>query len=266
MVSYCNYSANSSSGIGYLNTLDPFSFSLQGFNGVLRDGSMVSQALVLDNEKGELVKAPVTRVGKKVPSEAKVLAALKSHSEAERRRRERINAHLATLRSLVPCTEKMDKATLLAEVISQVKELKKKAIDASKGLLIPMDDDEVKVETFDNGAKDGSLCFKASICCDYRPELMYDIKQAVNALQLKMVDAEISTLGGRLKNVLFLTSCRNKNITDDTETQQILVNSIHQALNSVLEKGSISPKYSPRTTLPNKRRRVTFFDASSSSS
>ncbi|KDP35870.1 hypothetical protein JCGZ_10605 [Jatropha curcas] len=145
----------------------------------------------------------------------------------------------------------MDKATLLAEVISQVKELKKKAIDASKGLLIPMDDDEVKVETFDNGAEDGSMCFKASICCDYRPELMYDIKQAANALQLKMVDAKMATLGGRLKNVLFLTSCRNKNVTHDTETQQILVNSIHQALNSVLEKGSISPEYSPRTTLPN---------------
>ncbi|XP_012091752.3 transcription factor bHLH30 [Jatropha curcas] len=131
-----------------------------------------------------------------------------------------------------------------------------------------MDDDEVKVETFDNGAEDGTLCFKASICCDYRPELMYDIKQAVNALQLKMVDVEISTLGGQLKNVLFLTSYRKrkKNVTDDTETQQILVNSIHQALNSVLEKGSISPEYSPRTTLPNKRRRVTFFDASSLSS
>lgn len=67
----------------------------------------MSHSLVLDSEKGELVKAPA-RVGKKEISEAKALAALKNHSEAERRRRERINAHLATLRGLVPCTEKVD--------------------------------------------------------------------------------------------------------------------------------------------------------------
>ena len=67
---------------------------------------MVSQALMLDAEKGELLKEPA-RIGKMGISEAKAFAALKSHSEAERRRRERINAHLATLRGLVPCTEKV---------------------------------------------------------------------------------------------------------------------------------------------------------------
>lgn len=67
----------------------------------------VKQLLVLDGEKGELVKTS-GRLGKgNEVSDAKTLAALKSHSEAERRRRERINAHFATLRSLVPSSEKV---------------------------------------------------------------------------------------------------------------------------------------------------------------
>jgi hypothetical protein len=37
----------------------------------------------------------------------KAAMALKNHSEAERRRRERINAHLATLRTMVPCSDKV---------------------------------------------------------------------------------------------------------------------------------------------------------------
>lgn len=69
----------------------------------------VPQSLVLDTEKEELVKASGREVGKKGDrAETKSVAALKSHSEAERRRRERINAHLTALRGLVPSNEKVD--------------------------------------------------------------------------------------------------------------------------------------------------------------
>lgn len=98
--------SNSSYGSDFSSLFDPFSHSSGGFSGVLRGGSAVPQSLVLDSKRGELVKAPA-RVGKKGVSEAKALAALKNHSEAERRRRERINAHLSTLRGLVPCNEKV---------------------------------------------------------------------------------------------------------------------------------------------------------------
>ncbi|KAK9268137.1 hypothetical protein L1049_010577 [Liquidambar formosana] len=264
-MAFYSWSANPSCGPDFQRLLDPFWQNLGGFNGVLPGGSSaVSQALVLDNERGELVKAPA-KVGKKGVSEAKAMAALKSHSEAERRRRERINSHLATLRGLVPCTEKMDKATLLAEVISQVKELKKNAIEASKGLLIPTDTDEVRVEPHDDGSGDGTFSVRATLCCDYRPELLSDLRQALDALHLNTVKAEISTLGGRVKNVFVFTGSKEGN-TDKTEARQLLASSIHQALSSVLDKVSVSPEYSPRTTLPNKRRRVSFFDSSSSSS
>ncbi|CAN1355770.1 Putative transcription factor bHLH107 [Linum perenne] len=93
-----NYSAYGSGNFTATDHLPAFS----------RGGSSAAAAaLVLDSERGELVKAPAKVAGKKEVSEEKALAALKSHSEAERRRRERINAHLATLRGLVPCTEKV---------------------------------------------------------------------------------------------------------------------------------------------------------------
>lgn len=261
-----SYSLNSSISYGSDYGFDPFSFShnlgIHGFNRIGSSGLVHS--LVLDGEKGELVKAPI-RIGKKGVSEAKALAALKSHSEAERRRRERINAHLATLRGLVPSTEKMDKATLLREVISRVKELKKLATEASKGSLIPTDSDEVRVEQYNDESSDGSYSLKASLCCSYRPELLSELRQALDSLNLKTVRGEISTLEDRVKNVFVFTICNEDN-SGDGEARRNAASSIHRALSSVLDKVSASEEYSPRTTFSNKRRRVSFLDSSSSSS
>lgn len=223
------------------------------------------QSLVLDGEKSELViKAPNRAAKKNVPEE-KALAALRNHSEAERRRRERINSHLATLRGLVPGEDKMDKATLLAHVIEEVKELKKTALEASKGLLVPLDADEVKVEPLDDATGNGTFSFKASICCQYRPELLSDLRQAINALHLKIVKAEISTLESRLRNEFIFLSGKEQFSYNWSLQRQLLANSIRQALCSVLAKTSISSEYSPRTTLPSKRRRVSFLNSSSPS-
>jgi len=41
------------------------------------------------------------------PHQDKALAALRNHKEAEKRRRERINAHLNKLRTLLPCNSKV---------------------------------------------------------------------------------------------------------------------------------------------------------------
>ncbi|OVA09203.1 Myc-type [Macleaya cordata] len=226
--------------------------------------SSSSNSLVLDSERGELVRAP-TKLGQKVISEGKSLAALKSHSEAERRRRERINSHLDTLRSLVPCTDKMDKASLLAEVISHVKELKRTAVEASKGFVIPMDIDEVRVEPHEDGVLGGPFCIRASLCCDDRPEILPNLREALEACKLETVKVEISTLAGRMKNVFVMTGCKEEN-SDDTEVRRLLMSSVHKALRSVLDKIPTSSEFSPRIMLPNKRRRISLFDSSSSSS
>ncbi|KAL5060807.1 hypothetical protein RYX36_032411, partial [Vicia faba] len=55
--------------------------------------------------------------------------ACKSHREAERRRRQRINTHLSTLRSIISNTTKTNKASLLTEVVQHMKRLRQEADD-----------------------------------------------------------------------------------------------------------------------------------------
>lgn len=53
----------------------------------------------------------------KPASEARDSAALRIHSEAERRRRERINAHLSTLRRMIPNSTKVRLSFTCVDVI-----------------------------------------------------------------------------------------------------------------------------------------------------
>nr|DAD21184.1 TPA_asm: hypothetical protein HUJ06_022647 [Nelumbo nucifera] len=171
---------------------------------------------------------------------------------------------LISLRSGSLYPAQMDKASLLAEVISHVKELKKNATEASKGSVIPMDVDEVRVEPHGDGCDGRSFLITASLCCDYRPELLADIRQVLDTFHLKTIRAEISTLGSRVKNVFVMTS-HEEGITDNATEVCHLVSSIEQALKSVIQKNT-SPEFSPGIILPNKRRRVSPFESLSSSS
>ncbi|KAG8365529.1 hypothetical protein BUALT_Bualt18G0114600 [Buddleja alternifolia] len=250
---YCEnpYSLNFESDWGGL--MNQSSWNVSGFTENSGSGLM-TQSLVLDGEKGELVRAS-GRVGKKIEvSETKTMAALKSHSEAERRRRDRINAHFATLRGLVPISEKMDKATLLAEVINQVKQLRTTATQATEGLHIPMDTDEVKVEKLEKNAGHGSLLLRASICCEHRPGLLSDLRQCINDLPVQVLNCEISTLGGRVKSVFLITS------DEGNRDGEVIVSSIRSSLGNILDKVSASAEYDQELFFPQKRRRVSYFD------
>ncbi|CAL9081616.1 unnamed protein product [Musa textilis] len=159
--------------------------------------------------------------------------AMKSHCEAERRRRERINGHLAVLRSMVPCADKLDKAALLAEVIGHIKKLKRNAVEISKGYTIPSDADEVRVEVQGDAMSTGSFMVKACLCCEDRPWILADLRRTLHSLQLQTVRAEISTLGGRIKNVFVMTSAAKNSRNVD---RHHFVASVHQALKSILER------------------------------
>ncbi|XP_028778215.1 transcription factor bHLH30-like [Neltuma alba] len=219
-------------------------------------GFASSSSLVLDRDKGELVAAPA-KLERKSGSNERSVESLKNHSEAERRRRARINAHLDTLRSVVPGAKKMDKASLLGEVIRHLKELKRNAAQACEGLMIPKDSDEIRVEEQEDGSNGFPYSIKASLCCEYKPGLLPELRQALDALHLKIMMAEIATLGGRMKNVFVIISCREHNI-EDTAYRQFLAVSVHQAIRSVLDRFSSSEDLF-RT---RKRRRLSIFSSS----
>ncbi|KAG6416076.1 hypothetical protein SASPL_123500 [Salvia splendens] len=87
-------------------------------------------------------------------------SASRSHSEVEKRRRDRINAQLSTLRKLIPKFKKMDKAALLGHVVDHVKEQRQRTKEASKiSSGVPSEIDEVIIDQIE----DGSEQIKASI-------------------------------------------------------------------------------------------------------
>ncbi|KAL0449470.1 UNVERIFIED_CONTAM: Transcription factor [Sesamum latifolium] len=146
-------------------------------------------------------------------AEAKAAAASNSHKEAERRRRKRINGHIATLKSILPNTIKTDKASLLGETVRLVKELKKTtaeltAINAetngelsttSLTLMFPSETDDLNVCHCEN-----SGLIRAAFSCDDRPEMIPELIQALKSAEAKVVRAEMSTVGGRTKSVLWV--------------------------------------------------------------
>ncbi|XP_073146209.1 transcription factor bHLH30-like [Henckelia pumila] len=178
--------------------------------------------------------------------DAKALAASKAHSEAERRRRERINNHLAKLRSLLPSTTKTDKASLLAEVIQHLKDLRRQTSLISETNQVPTEINELTVDN--SSDEEGKLLIKASICCEDRPDLLSDLIQTLKSLKLRTLKAEITTLGGRVKKVLFITeddqeSSDSSNDDDEhdhgeQQHQHYCIDSIQEALKAVMEKSN----------------------------
>ncbi|KAB2034325.1 hypothetical protein ERO13_D04G069500v2 [Gossypium hirsutum] len=117
-----------------------------------------------------------------------------SHSQAEKRRRDRINAQISALRELIPMSHKMDKAALLKSAVEQVKDLKRKAAEISKAFNIPTEMDEVDwdrpQDINPNGSRQGNdskgkIFISASVCCDDRPEVFTELIKILKGLKAK---------------------------------------------------------------------------------
>ncbi|CAL9008230.1 unnamed protein product [Prunus brigantina] len=192
--------------------------------------------------------------------EDRAATASKSHSQAEKRRRDRINAQLATLRKLIPKSDKMDKAALLGSVIDHVKDLKRKAMEVSKAFMVPTEMDEITIDSDPAQAAANSssnninmnksrcsIVIRASVCCDDRPELFSELIQVLKGLKLTAVRADMASVGGRIKSVLVL--CK-----DGEEDEALCISTLKQSLKLVLSKICAS-SMAPNCRIRSKRQR-----------
>ncbi|CAE6076471.1 unnamed protein product [Arabidopsis arenosa] len=167
-------------------------------------------------------------------AEDKALASLRNHKEAERKRRERINFHLNKLRNLLSCNSKTDKATLLAKVVQRVKELKQQTLEITDETL-PSETDEISVLNFEDCSNDDGrrIIFKVSFCCEDRPDLLQDLMETLKYLQMETLFADMTTVGGRTRNVLVVAADKEHHGVQS-------VNFLQNALKSLLERSSKS--------------------------
>jgi UTP:GlnB (protein PII) uridylyltransferase len=141
----------------------------------------------------------------------------------------------------------MDKATLLARVVDQVKALKRKASEATRSMLLPSESDEVSVEC--KSGTDNVVYIKASVSCDDRPDLIAEIIQATRGLQLRALRADMTSLGGRVQHVF--TLCK-----EDGSSTGASLRSLKEAVRQALAMAASPETVYGSSPFQSKRQRI----------
>ncbi|KAI3896115.1 hypothetical protein MKX03_020085 [Papaver bracteatum] len=207
-----------------------------------------------------------------------------SHSLAEKRRRQRINSHLSSLKRLIPHSDqKMDKGSLLGCVVDHLKELKRNLLDEiiqQESTVIPNESDQVIVDHVtastttgtttnnninDNGNGDSSnkgkykeIYLKATVSCEDRPELFMDLIEALKGLKmLRTIRTDVVTLGGRITLNIVLINIENQESSSNTNGLDSLKQSLRAVLGRVITSSS-SSHWTFTGGFSSKRQRLLF--------
>jgi len=128
----------------------------------------------------------------------------------------------------------MDKATLLARVVCQLKDLKRKAAETRQPLPIPAEANGITVDCYTGAAAGGygrpETCIRASVSCDDRPGLLADLAGAFRGLRLRPMRADMASLGGRARCEFML--CREEGDVVSAGRVKALEDGVKQALAS----------------------------------
>ncbi|KAF8412072.1 hypothetical protein HHK36_000025 [Tetracentron sinense] len=129
-----------------------------------------------------------------------------NHVEAERQRREKLNHRFYALRAVVPNVSRMDKASLLADAVSYVNELKAK-VEELEARLGGKESKKVKTETSENQSTTTSVDghIPRSSCTDHRMEVQVKIigSEAMIRVQSENVNYPSARLMDALRELEF---------------------------------------------------------------
>ncbi|CAN8317505.1 unnamed protein product [Cochlearia groenlandica] len=178
----------------------------------------------------------------------------RSHRLAEKRRRDRINSHLSALRKLVPNSDKLDKAALLATVIEQVKELKQNSTQSPIFHEIPTEADEVTVKP-ESENSERVVFFRVSFCCEDQPEAISEIIRVLNKHELETIKAEIICVGGRMRINFIL---KDMNFKETTASLSASAKALKQSLCTALNRINTSSSATSVCRIRSKRQRWFF--------
>ncbi|CAN6356148.1 unnamed protein product [Urochloa humidicola] len=152
---------------------------------------------------------------------------VRNHVISERKRREKLNEMFVILKSLIPSTRKVDKASILAETIAYLKELEQKVQDLEsskddltattrttkkvisggakrkKGSELDADDDRRKEQRSKDCPSNISVTVAGKevlldVQCRWKERLVARVFDAVKSLRLNVVSVQSSTLDGLL--------------------------------------------------------------------
>lgn len=120
-----------------------------------------------------------------------------------------------------------------------MKELKRQTSLIQGTSPVPSESNEIKVDNASD--EDGTkLVIKASLCCEYHSNLLPDLMKTLQSLRLRILKAEMTKLGGRVKNVLYIT-CEedhqdsNNDNSGFEQQQPLCISSIQEALQAVMK-------------------------------
>ncbi|KAG8645664.1 transcription factor MYC2-like [Manihot esculenta] len=124
-----------------------------------------------------------------------------NHVEAERQRRERLNRRFYALRSVVPNVSKMDKASLLADAVTYINELKAKVDELeSKLQAVPKKCKTTKVT--ENQSSDSTIDHIRS-SSSFKPKSMeLDVKIVGSEALIRFLSPDVNHPGAKLMEVL----------------------------------------------------------------
>ncbi|GLU13052.1 hypothetical protein SLE2022_296990 [Rubroshorea leprosula] len=147
-----------------------------------------------------------TLINKRILGAEAKLAYAQKHSLAERDLRMRINKQFDNIRSVLPNLVKKDKASVLTEIVRQVRDLKRKVDElkaSSHGRILervlPGEANDLSLVYSENGG-----LVKATFSCDDRRELVSDLTRTMELVKGQAVRAEMVVVGGRTKGEVWV--------------------------------------------------------------